>query len=45
MAEAEAGYTRRLNAGKLQGKSIVDVEETQNCKVLKEVNKRVQVRS
>lgn len=43
MSEAEAGYTRRLTAAKLQGRSIQEVEKIQNRNVLKEIKKRVQV--
>lgn len=43
MSEAEAGYTRRLAAAELQGKTVEEVEETQSRKILKEVKKRMQV--
>lgn len=45
MSEAEAGYTRRLTAAKLQGRSIEEVEKIQNRNILKEIKKRVQVSS
>lgn len=45
MVEAEASYTRRLNAAKMQGTSIEEIEDIQNRKVRKEIAKRVQVRS
>lgn len=44
ISEAEAGYTRRLTAAKMQGRSIEEVEKNQTRNVLKEVKKRVQVR-
>lgn len=43
MSEAEAAYTRRLTAAKLHGRSIEEVENSQNRNVLKEVKKRIQV--
>lgn len=43
MSEAEANYTRRLNAATVQGRPIAEVEETQARKVAKEINKRIQV--
>lgn len=42
MSEAEAGYERRLTAAKLQGRSIEEMEQTQNRNMLKEVKRRVQ---
>lgn len=43
MSEAEAAYTRRLTAAKLHGRSLEEVENSQNRNVLKEVKKRMQV--
>ena len=45
MSEAEADYTRRLTAAKLQGRSIEEVEKIQNRNIAKEIKKRVQVSS
>lgn len=45
MSDAEAGFARRLNVAKSQGKSVEEVEEAQHRKMVKEVNKRIQVRS
>lgn len=43
MSDAEAGFARRLNVAKSQGKSVEEVEEAQHRKMVKEVNKRIQV--
>lgn len=43
MSEAQLGYTRRLNAAKLQGTSIEQAEETERRKVHREVERRLQV--
>ncbi|CAM9096355.1 unnamed protein product, partial [Hapterophycus canaliculatus] len=44
MAEAEANYTRRLTAASLQGRSVEEVEKSQKCRMLKEINKRAKVK-
>lgn len=43
MSEAEAAYTRRLTAAKLHGRSMEELENSQNRNVLKEAKKRMQV--
>ena len=43
ISEAESGYTRRLTAAKMQGRSIEEMEKNQARNVFKEVKKRVQL--
>lgn len=45
MSEAEAAYTRRQTVAKLNGRSMEEVENSQNRNVMKEVKKRMQVSS
>lgn len=45
ISEAEASYTRRMTAAKMQGRSLEDVEEIHARKTANEATKRIQVMS
>lgn len=43
MSEAESNYARRVNGAQARGRTIEEVNQAHEKKVMKEINKRLQV--